>query len=163
MSNAASCRYAANSLDEGWRVLVTQGEAGGVYIRQGDIYINGIHAKEGSGSWEKSEIAEGDLWLHVTCDDKGQYKSHNIASEKGEESPLKTIADEKKEESGEYFFKLATIKTLAEPLQDDGNAAELVTVKQYVLGAVYCGLKASPPYNLKTDPKCALELKDEGE
>lgn len=155
--------YAANSLDEGWRVLVTQGEAGGVYVKQGDIYINGIHAKEGTGTWEKSEIAEGDLWLHVTCDDKGQYKSHNIAAGKGEESPLKTISDEKKEENGEYFFKLATVQILAEPLEDDGNAAELVAVKQYVLGAVYCGLKASPPYNLKTDPKCALELKDEGE
>ncbi|MCD8062501.1 MAG: hypothetical protein LUE13_09230 [Akkermansiaceae bacterium] len=152
--------YAANSLDEGWRVLVTQGEA---YVKQGDIYINGVHAKEGSGAWEKSDITAGDLWLHVTCDDKGQYKSHNITSSKGEESPLKTIAEKEKEENGEYFFKLAMVEILPEPLVGDGNAAELVTVKQYVLGAVYCGLKASPPYNLKTDPKCALEIRDEGE
>lgn len=153
--------YAANSLDEGWRVLVVRGGGnGGVYVKQGDIYINGTLAHEGSGAWEKAAVNEGDLWLHVTCDDKGTYKSHDVAASKAEARPLETIRDEDTQEGGEYYFKLATVTTLPEPLVDDGNAPDLVTVKQYVLGSVTCALKPSS-YVLKTDPKCALELKKE--
>ena len=154
--------YAANSLNEGWRVLVAQGEGGGVYVKQGDIYINGTLEKEGDGSWEKSEISDGDVWLKVTCDDQGKYKSHSISGTKGTETPLPTIIGDEEEE-GEYSFKLARVNILPEPLLADGNSPELVDVKQYALGAVYCGLKAARGYNLKADPKCALEIKDEGE
>lgn len=153
--------YAANSLDEGWRVLVVRGGGnGGVYVKQGGIYINGTLAHEGSGAWEKAAVNEGDLWLHVTCDDKGTYKSHDISANKAEARPLETILDEDTQEGGEYYFKLATVTTLPEPLVDDGNAPDLVAVKQYVLGSVTCSLKPSN-YVLKTDPKCALEVKKE--
>lgn len=154
--------YAANSLDEGWRVLVVRSGGGneGVYVKQGDIYINGTLAHEGSGAWEKAAVNEGDLWLHVICDDKGTYKSHDVAASKAAARPLETIRDEDTQEGGEYYFKLATVTTLPEPLVDDGNAPDLVAVKQYVLGSVTCALKPSS-YILKTDPKCALELKKE--
>ena len=39
-----------------------------------------------------------------------------------------------------YCFLLAKVEKLEEPLPEDGNLPSLVSVKQYALGAVYCGV-----------------------
>ena len=42
--------YAANSLNEGWRVLVAQGEGGGVYVKQGDTGYHVINRDSAGGT-----------------------------------------------------------------------------------------------------------------
>ncbi|MCC8149082.1 hypothetical protein [Akkermansia sp.] len=139
--------YANGSRSEGWRVLSVpdqDGAADKTYVRQGDIYVEGKLAKEGTGDWEEAPAAEGDIWLNVTLDSDGSYQSHSLATEKGEENPAKATKQKKddsgndEEEGAAYSFKIAKVQSLPEPWPLDGNNVQLVSVRQYALGAVYC-------------------------
>ncbi len=138
--------YAANSLNEGWRVVVDTDEEGApemAYVKKGDIYIAGQLAQRGEGAWEVAPKEEGEIWLEVKCTGDGVIKSAELKEAEGSSKPLQYIAEWGEEEAGEeftYYFLIAKVEKLEEPLQEDGNLPSLVSVKQYALGAVYCGV-----------------------
>lgn len=138
--------YAAASFNEGWRVVVDTDEGGApamAYVKKGDIYIAGQLAQRGEGTWEVAPKEEGEIWLEVKCTGDGVIKSAELKETKGSSKPLQYVAepdDEEAEEEFTYCFLLAKVENLAEPLPEDGNLPSLVSVKQYALGAVYCGV-----------------------
>lgn len=138
--------YAQSSLNEGWRVVVDTDEEGApdmAYVKKGDIYIAGQLAQRGGGTWEVAPKEEGEIWLEVKCSGDGVIKSAELKETKGSSKPLQYVAepdDEEAEEEFTYCFLLAKVEKLEEPLQEDGNLPSLVSVKQYALGAVYCGV-----------------------
>lgn len=138
--------YAAASFSEGWRVVVStdaQGSPEKAYVKKGDIYIAGQLAQRGEGSWEVAPKEEGEIWLEVKCTGDGVIKSAELKETKGSSKPLQYVAepdDDEAEEEFTYCFLLAKVEKLEEPLQEDGNLPCLVSVKQYALGAVYCGV-----------------------
>ncbi|MFG6362458.1 MAG: hypothetical protein K1W09_08545 [Akkermansia muciniphila] len=138
--------YAQSSLNEGWRVVVDTDEEGApdmAYVKKGDIYIAGQLAQRGGGTWEVAPKEEGEIWLEVKCTGDGVIKSAELKETKGSSKPLQYVAepdDEEAEEEFTYCFLLAKVEKLEEPLQEDGNLPSLVSVKQYALGAVYCGV-----------------------
>ena len=86
---------------------------------------------------------EGEIWLEVKCTGDGVIKSAELKETKGSSKPLQYVAepdDEEAEEEFTYCFLLAKVEKLEEPLPEDGNLPSLVSVKQYALGAVYCGV-----------------------
>lgn len=138
--------YAQSSLNEGWRVVVDTDEEGApdmAYVKKGDIYIAGQLAQRGGGTWEVAPKEEGEIWLEVKCTGDGVITSAELKETKGSSKPLQYVAepdDEEAEEEFTYCFLLAKVEKLEEPLQEDGNLPSLVSVKQYALGAVYCGV-----------------------
>ena len=138
--------YAQSSLNEGWRVVVDTDEEGApdmAYVKKGDIYIAGQLAQRGGGTWEVAPKEEGEIWLEVKCTGDGVIKSAELKETKGSSKPLQYVAepdDEEAEEEFTYCFLLAKVEKLEEPLPEDGNLPSLVSVKQYALGAVYCGV-----------------------
>ena len=138
--------YAAASFSEGWRVVVStdaQGAPEKTYVKKGDIYIAGQLAQRGGGTWEVAPKEEGEIWLEVKCTGDGVIKSAELKETKGSSKPLQYVAepdDEEAEEEFTYCFLLAKVEKLEEPLPEDGNLPSLVSVKQYALGAVYCGV-----------------------
>ena len=138
--------YAQSSLNEGWRAVVDTDEEGApdmAYVRKGDIYIAGQLAQRGGGTWEVAPKEEGEIWLEVKCTGDGVITSAELKETKGSSKPLQYVAepdDEEAEEEFTYCFLLAKVEKLEEPLQEDGNLPSLVSVKQYALGAVYCGV-----------------------
>lgn len=138
--------YAQSSLNEGWRAVVDTDEEGApdmVYVKKGDIYIAGQLAQRGGGTWEVAPKEEGEIWLEVKCTGDGVITSAELKETKGSSKPLQYVAepdDEEAEEEFTYCFLLAKVEKLEEPLQEDGNLPSLVSVKQYALGAVYCGV-----------------------
>lgn len=94
------------------------------------------------GTWEVAPKEEGEIWLEVKCTGDGVIKSAELKETKGSSKPLQYVAepdDEEAEEEFTYCFLLAKVEKLEEPLPEDGNLPSLVSVKQYALGAVYCG------------------------
>ena len=138
--------YAAASFSEGWRVVVStdaQGAPEKTYVKKGDIYIAGQLAQRGGGTWEVAPKEEGEIWLEVKCTGDGVIKSAELKETKGSSKPLQYVAEPDDEEAEEEFtdcFLLAKVEKLEEPLPEDGNLPSLVSVKQYALGAVYCGV-----------------------
>ena len=138
--------YAQSSLNEGWRVVVDTDEEGApdmAYVKKGDIYIAGQLAQRGGGTWEVAPKEEGEIWLEVKCTGDGVITSAELKETKGSSKPLQYVAepdDEEAEEEFTYCFLLAKVEKLEEPLPEDGNLPSLVSVKQYALGAVYCGV-----------------------
>lgn len=138
--------YAQSSLNEGWRAVVDTDEEGApdmAYVKKGDIYIAGQLAQRGGGTWEVAPKEEGEIWLEVKCTGDGVITSAELKETKGSSKPLQYVAepdDEEAEEEFTYCFLLAKVEKLEEPLQEDGNLPSLVSVKQYALGAVYCGV-----------------------
>ena len=113
------------------------------YVKKGDIYIAGQLAQPGGGTWEVAPKEEGEIWLEVKCTVDGVIKSAELKETKGSSKPLQYVAepdDEEAEEEFTYCFLLAKVEKLEEPLPEDGNLPSLVSVKQYALGAVYCGV-----------------------
>lgn len=161
---SGNVHYAQSSLNEGWRVVVDTDEEGApdmAYVKKGDIYIAGQLAQRGEGAWEVAPKEEGEIWLEVKCTGDGVIKSSEIKEQKGSSKPLKYIAETGEEEEGDdeftYCFLLAKIEKVEEPLTEDGNLPSLIAVKQYALGAVYCGVA---PDELRLKAGKGIEIKD---
>lgn len=155
--------YAQNSLNEGWRVVVDTDEEGApdmAYVKKGDIYIAGQLAQRGGDTWEVAPKEEGEIWLEVKCTGDGAIKSAELKEKKGASKPLQYIVESGDEKAGEeftYCFLLAEIEKFEEPLKEDGNLPSLVAVKQYALGAVYCGVA---PDELGLKAGKGIEIRD---
>lgn len=149
--------YANGSRNEGWRVLAVANKDGtpsAAYLRRGNIYAFGKLVSETQDKWEIAPAKEGDIWLNVKCDGDGNYKSFSLATSKGEESPLTADGlgeDGEKQKNVAYSFKLATISTCPEPFVADGNPSAFVSVRQYILGSVFCDLAKSTPQDAKSE------------
>ena len=121
--------------------------AGGALQGLHPALVGGLPHKElaqrGGGTWEVAPKEEGEIWLEVKCTGDGVIKSAELKETKGSSKPLQYVAepdDEAAEEEFTYCFLLAKVEKLEEPLPEDGNLPSLVSVKQYALGAVYCGV-----------------------
>lgn len=149
--------YASGSRNEGWRVLAVadkDGQPKAAYLRRGNIYAFGKLVSEATSGWETAPAKQGDIWVNVTCDGEGTYKSFSLAASKGDETPLKADGlekDGKKQKSVSYSFKLATISVCSDPCTDDGNPASFINVRQFILGSVFCEVAKSEDKEDKKD------------
>lgn len=138
--------YASASFGEGWRVMVVPGKTGTpqeVYVRRGDIYVEGKLTMESSPMWMSAPlVGYGSIYLSVVLTKSGGVKEYKLVTARGEEQPVR-VDDDKDDPKGkdaQYFFRLARVQYAAEPFTGLGNAAAMITVRQCAMGAVYCTL-----------------------